>query len=93
MKTLTIELNDDLEKRIESLSAQEGRDEVVVIMEVIQEGLSEKQRRQQVRKALEEVFSRPVDGPFADMSDEEIMEAVEQEIAAYRTENRTSTEG
>jgi predicted transcriptional regulator len=63
VKTLTIELNDDLEKEIETLSAQEGRDEVVVVMEVIKQGLSEKQRRQQVRKALEEVLSKPVDGP------------------------------
>jgi predicted transcriptional regulator len=93
MKTLTIELNDDLEKKIETLSAQEGRDEVVVVMEVIQEGLSEKQRRQQVREALEKVLSKPVDGPFAKMTDDQIMEAVEQEITVYRKESRTSTEG
>jgi N-methylhydantoinase A/oxoprolinase/acetone carboxylase beta subunit len=90
MKTLTLELNDELEKQIELLSQQEGRDQVGVVLEVLYQGLSEKQRRQQVRKALEEVFSQPVSEPFAEMTDEEITEAVNQEISAYRKEDRSS---
>lgn len=90
MKTLTLELNDELEKQIELLSQQEGRDQVGVVLEVLYQGLSEKQRRQQVRKALEEVFSQSVSEPFAEMTDEEIMEAVNQEISAHRKEDRSS---
>ena len=90
MKTLTIELDGDLEKQIEKLSKQEGRDQVGVVLEILQQGLSEKQRRQQVRRALEEVFSKPASKPVADLTDEEIMEAVNEEIKTYRKENDSS---
>jgi predicted transcriptional regulator len=36
MKTLTIELDGELEKQIDSLSKQEGRDQIVVILEILQ---------------------------------------------------------
>jgi len=90
MKTLTIELDGDLEKQIEKLSKQEGRDQVGVVLEILQQGLSEKQRRQQVRRALEEVFSKAASKPVADLTDEEIMEAVNEEIKTYRKENDSS---
>lgn len=90
MKTLTIELDGDLEKQIEKLSKQEGRDQVGVVLEILQQGLSEKQRRQQVRRALEEVFSKPASKPVADLTDEEIMESVNEEIKTYRKENDSS---
>jgi len=84
MKTLTIELDGELEQQIENLSKQEGRNQIGVVQEILQQGLSEKQRRQQVRRALEEVFSTPVSEPFAEMTDEEIMNAVNEEIKASR---------
>ena len=86
MTTLTIELDNELEERIRLLSQEEGRDRMVVISEILRRGLSETQRRQQVKKALEEVFALPVSGPFAGMTEEEIMEAVNREISAHRKE-------
>ena len=44
--------------------------------------------RQQARKMLEEVFAKPVAGPFAEMTDEEIMAVVNREIRYYRKEIR-----
>lgn len=93
MKTLTIELDNDLERQVESRSREEGRDETVVIVEALRHGLSEKQRREEVVKALEEVFSRPVPAPFDTMTEEEVMQAVEEEITAQRAEDRSAKAG
>jgi predicted transcriptional regulator len=93
MKTLTIELDNDLERQIESRSREEGREEAVVIVEALRHGLSEKQRREEVVKALEAVFAKPVPAPFATMTEEEVMQAVEEEITAQRAENRSAQEG
>ncbi len=81
MKTVAIELDDELERQIELLSEQEGRDQAAIILELLQLGLTKKKRRQEVGKALEEVFSMPVTGPFTDMTDEEIMAAVRAEVS------------
>lgn len=90
MTTITIELDNDLERKINLLSQQEGREPTVVILEVLEQGLSEKQRREEVVRALDELFARPVSAPFNTMTEEEVMRTVEEEIAAQRKENPSS---
>lgn len=93
MKTLTIVLDNDLERQIDQLSQQERQEETVVILEVLRKGLSEKQRREEVAKALEEVFARPAPEPFDTLSEEEVMQVVEEEITAQRAEDRSARKG
>lgn len=90
MKTITIQLDNDLEQKIDILSRQEGREPTVVILEVLEQGLSEKQRREEVIRALDELFARPVPTPFDAMKEEEVMRTVEEEIASQRKENPSS---
>lgn len=93
MKTLTIELNNDLERQVELLSRQTGREETVVILEVLRKGLLEDQSREQMVRALEEVSLRPVPWPFDTMTDEEVMQVVEEEIAVHRAEDGSASNG
>ena len=44
-----------------------------------------------MKKALEEVLSGPVSGPFRDMTDEEVMQAVNKEIDVHRSESRSGS--
>jgi predicted transcriptional regulator len=90
MTTITIELDNDLERKINLLSQQEGREPTVVILEVLEQGLSEKQRREEVVRALDELFARPVSSPFDAMAEGEVMRTVEEEITAQRKENPSS---
>lgn len=90
MKTITIELDNNLERQINSLSEQEGRDIHSVILDAIIQGLSEKQRRLIARKALDDVFSRPIPEPFNEMAEDEIMRTVEQEIRIEREPDLSS---
>jgi hypothetical protein len=50
--------------------------------------MSETLTRQMAVRALERVFSRPAPPPFNTMTDDEILEFVNREIAAYRQEAR-----
>jgi hypothetical protein len=50
--------------------------------------MSEKLTRKMAVRALEKVFTRPASPPFDTMTDDEIMEFVDREIAAYRKEKR-----
>ena len=90
MKTVTINLDDQLAERIGALSRAEGRDEVAVIIDAISKGLAEVQDRTRAAQVLEEILSRPVPPPFDTMTEEEIMATVDAEIAAARAEDRSS---
>jgi len=50
--------------------------------------MSEKLIRKVAVRALERVFSRPAPPPFDTMTEDEIMEFADREIAAYRKEQR-----
>ena len=89
----TIVLDNDLEGQTDQLSQQERQEETVVILEVLRHELSEKQRREDVAKALEEVFARPVPEPFDTMTEAEVMQVVEEKITAQRAEDRSSRKG
>ena len=93
MKTLTIVLDNDLEQQIDFLSQQERQEEAEVILKVLRQGLSEKRRREEVTRALEEVLSRPAPEPFDTLSEEEVMQVVEEEITAQRAEDRSDQKG
>ena len=90
MKTVTIELDDMLEQQIEALSRKEGRDAAAVILDVLSKSLAEVQGRTRAAQVLEEIFARPVPPPFDAMTEEEVMQTVEQEIALARSEDRSS---
>lgn len=86
MKTITIELDNDLERTIDALSRQEGQEPTVVILEVIRRGLSETERRERAVKALDELFAGSVPTPFSAMTEDEVIRTVDEEVAQTRRE-------
>jgi phosphoribosyl-dephospho-CoA transferase len=48
----------------------------------------EAKQRKQISKELKKELSRTVSGPFENMTDDEVMRAVNKEIDAYRSESR-----
>lgn len=82
MKTVIIELDSTLEEQIEALSRKEGKDAAAVVLDVLSKSLAEMQGR--TAQVLEEIFARPVPPPFDAMTEEEVMQTVEQEIALAR---------
>jgi predicted DNA-binding protein len=90
MKTVTINLDGQLEQQIDALSREEGRDAAAVILDVLAKGLAEVQDRTHAAQVLEEIFARPVPPPFDAMTEEEVMAAVDEEIARARAERRSA---
>ena len=90
MKTVTINLDGQLEQQIDALSREEGRDTAAVILDVLARGLAEVQDRTRAAEVLEEIFARPVPSPFDAMTEEEVMAVVDEEIARSRAERRSS---
>jgi predicted DNA-binding protein len=90
MKTVTINLDGQLEQQIDALSREEGRDAAAVILDVLAKGLAEVQDRTRAAQVLEEIFARPVPPPFDAMTEEEVMAAVDEEIARARAERRSA---
>lgn len=86
MKTITIELDNDLERTIDALSRQEGQEPTVVILEVIRRGLSETERREQAVKAIDELFAGSAPTPFSKMTEDEVIRTVDEEVAQVRRE-------
>ena len=84
MKTITIKLDNDLEKKLTDLSENENRDISDVVIQALSQSLSEKDRRARALQALDEVFSRPIPSPFNIMTEEEIIEDADKEILAVR---------
>jgi hypothetical protein len=52
--------------------------------------LADVQDRTRAAQVLEEILARPVPPPFDAMTEEEVMQAVEEGIAAARSEGRSS---
>jgi hypothetical protein len=52
----------------------------------------EKKRREQMAVELREALSKPVSGPFDNMTDDEVMRMVNEEIDRYRAESRAGQE-
>jgi predicted DNA-binding protein len=90
MKTVTISLDGKLEQQIEDISRQEGRDAAAVILDVLRRSLADVQDRTRAAQVLEEIFARPVPPPFDAMTEEEVMAAVDEEIARARAERRSA---
>ena len=84
MKTITIELDNNLERELANLSEDEGQDLSAVAVEVLSQGLSERVRRAKAIQALDEVFSRPIPSPFKEMTEDGVMKIVDEEIQAAR---------
>ena len=84
MKTVTIELDGTLAEQVEALSRREGKDDAAVILDVLKAGLSETQARTRAAAVLEEILARPVPPPFAEMTEAEVIQVVEEEIAQAR---------
>lgn len=84
MKTITIELNNDLARALDNLSKEEGQDISTTAVKVLSQGLSERDRRAKAIQALDEIFSRPIPSPFDEMNEEEVMNIVNEEIQAVR---------
>ena len=53
-------------------------------VEVLSQGLSERDRRTKALQALDEVFSRGVPSPFDEMNEDDVMKIVNEEIQAER---------
>ncbi len=66
------------------MSKKERQDISSVAVKVLSQGLSERDRRAKVIKALNEIFSRPIPSPFNEMNEEEVMDIVNEEIQAVR---------
>ena len=84
MKTITIKLDNDLEKKLTDLSENENRDISDVVIQALSQSLSEQDRRTRALQALNEVFSRPIPSPFNKMTEGEILADVDKEILAVR---------
>lgn len=84
MKTITIQLDNDLAGKLSNLSKEEGRDISTVAAKVLSQGFSERARRAKAVHALNEVFSRSIPSPFDEMSEDDIMKIVNEEIQAVR---------
>ena len=84
MKTITIELDNNLERVLADLSKKEGQDISTVAVKVLSQGLSERDQRTKAMQALDEVFSQPVPSPFDAMTEDEVMKIVDEEIQAVR---------
>jgi len=61
-----------------------------VILKYLSRACQKIQRREEVVRALDELFARPVSSPFDAMAEEEVMRTVEEEIATQRKENPSS---
>jgi hypothetical protein len=70
-----------------------GKDAAAVVLDVLSKSLAEVQARTRAAQVLEEIFARPVPPPFDAMTEEEVMQMVEQEIALARSEGRSLKEG
>lgn len=91
MRSITIELDNDLEQTIDALSRQEGQEPAVVILEAIRRGLSETglsetERREQAVKALDALFAVSAVPPFSAMTEDEVLRAVDEEVAQARAQ-------
>lgn len=84
MKTITIELDNDLERELEKYSGALGQGISAVAVKILSQGLSERNRRATAIQALDEVFSRSVPSPFDAMSEETVMKLVNEEIRSAR---------
>ena len=84
MKTITIELDTNLERELADLSKEEGQDISTVAVKVLSQGLSEEDRRATALQTLDEVFSRPIPSPFDEMAENDVMKIVSEEIQAVR---------
>jgi predicted DNA-binding protein len=89
MKTVTINLDDQLAQRIDARSRAEGRDDVAVIIDAISNGLGAVQGDTRAAQVLEEILARPVPPPFDTMTEEEVIRTVDEEIARTRSEGRS----
>jgi predicted DNA-binding protein len=90
MKTVTINLEGTLEQQIDALSRQEGRDAAAIVLDMLSKCLAEVQDRTRAAQVLQEIFARPIPSPFDTMTEEEVMEIVDAEIAAARAEGRSA---
>lgn len=86
MRSITIELDNDLEQTIDALSRQEGQEPAVVILEAIRRGLSETERREQAVKALDALFAVSAVPPFSAMTEAEVLRTVDEEVAQARAQ-------
>jgi len=84
MKTITIELDNNLEQKLFNLSKDGGQDISMVAVEVLAQGLSERNRRVRAMQALDEVFSQPIPSPFNEMPEDDVLNIVNEEIQASR---------
>ena len=84
MKTITITLDNSLERALNNLSKKEGQDISAVAVKVLSQGLSEGDRRTKAIQALDEVFSRQIPSPFDDMTEDGVMKIINEEIQATR---------
>ena len=84
MKTITINIDDTLEQKLTNLSKKEGLDISNVAVQVLSEGLSEKDRRAKALRALNTVFYQETPSPFSQLSEDEVTKMVDKEIQAVR---------
>jgi|GEM_PF-5082660 len=84
MKTITITVDDKLERKLTDLSLSAGLDIADVTTQVLSVGLSEKDRRTKALQALDTVFSQEAPSPFNQLSESEVEEMVDKEIRAVR---------
>ncbi len=64
MKTITVTLDNNLERALDKLSKKVGQDISAMVVKVLSQGLSERNRRAKAIQALDEVFSQQIPSPF-----------------------------
>lgn len=84
MKTITIKLDNKLERELAILSKEEGQDISTMAVKVLSQGLFERDRRAKAILALDEVFSQQIPPPFDEMTEDEVMKIANKEIQAVR---------